>query len=277
MSLIEKLEKPNNEANLIMHNTTGASIHEGLSDQIIPENEFKKSQMSLSVNHNSIQTNVENSVESDEQYFKLCIHERDWLPGNLISWNIVNSVQNSKRTILVLSKDFIESIWFQVEFHTAYYQMLEDKIDRLIVVVKGPPKEELDKDLVFLLTTKTYLVWGEKWFWEKLRYALPHKKINTNFKSSDNKSANHIPSKGVTLNSNKNSVNNKSSEAMKDFCDKTIANHFNLNSYSNSSNNSKTAKTGPKSLRNSSTVLSQSDSRLRNGFENQSFVIESHT
>jgi len=176
MNLIEKLERPNNEANLILHNTTGASIHEGLSDQIIPENEFKKSQMSLSNNHNVI------SNSDDDSFFKLCIHERDWLPGNLISWNIINSVQNSKRTILVLSKDFIQSIWFQVEFHTAYYQMLEDKIDRLIVVVKGPlpPKEELDKDLVFLLSTKTYLVWGEKWFWEKLRYALPHKRFANN-------------------------------------------------------------------------------------------------
>lgn len=109
--------------------------------------------------------------------YRLCIHERDWLPGHLISWNIVNSVQNSRRTILILSKDFIKSVWFQVEFHTAYYQMLEDKIDRLIVIVRGelPPKNELDKNLAFLLTTKTYLVWGEKWFWERLQYALPHK------------------------------------------------------------------------------------------------------
>lgn len=109
--------------------------------------------------------------------YRLCIHERDWLPGHLISWNIVNSVQNSRRTILILSKEFIKSVWFQVEFHTAYYQMLEDKIDRLIVIVRGelPPKHELDKNLAFLLTTKTYLTWGEKWFWERLHYALPHR------------------------------------------------------------------------------------------------------
>lgn len=38
--------------------------------------------------------------------------------------------------------------------------MLEDKMDRLIVIVKGdlPDKEHLDKDLAFLLSTKTYLV-----------------------------------------------------------------------------------------------------------------------
>ncbi|XP_064481504.1 protein toll-like isoform X2 [Ornithodoros turicata] len=114
----------------------------------------------------------------NEEKFKLCIHERDWLPGYNISWNIVNSVQNSRRTILVVSKDFLESLWFQVEFHTAYYQMLEDRVDRLIVITKGdlPAKDSLDKDLRFLLSTKTYLIWGERWFWEKLRYAMPHRK-----------------------------------------------------------------------------------------------------
>lgn len=118
---------------------------------------------------------------ANEEQFKLCIHERDWLPGYNISWNIVNSVQNSRRTILVVSKDFLESLWFQVEFHTAYYQMLEDRVDRLIVITKGdlPSKDTLDKDLRFLLTTKTYLVWGERWFWEKLRYAMPHRKRAT--------------------------------------------------------------------------------------------------
>ncbi|KFM67733.1 Protein toll, partial [Stegodyphus mimosarum] len=117
-------------------------------------------------------------LEDKEPHFKLCIHERNWIAGNQISWNIFNSVHNSRKTILVISKEFLESMWFQVEFHTAYYQMLEDKIDRLIIIVKGelPQKDTLDKDLQYLLSTKTYLVWEEKWFWEKLKYAMPHKK-----------------------------------------------------------------------------------------------------
>ncbi|GFT16556.1 protein toll [Trichonephila clavipes] len=117
-------------------------------------------------------------LEQKEPRFQLCIHERNWIPGNPISWNIFNSVHNSKRTILVISKEFLQSMWFQVEFHAAFYQMLEDKIDRLIIIVKGelPPKDTLDKNLQYLLTTKTYLIWEEKWFWEKLKYAMPHKR-----------------------------------------------------------------------------------------------------
>lgn len=120
-------------------------------------------------------------IEELEPHFQLCIHERNWIAGNQISWNIFNSVHNSRRTILVISKQFLESMWFQVEFHTAYYQMLEDKIDRLIIIVKGelPPKDTLDKELLYLLSTKTYLIWEERWFWEKLRYAMPHKNQQT--------------------------------------------------------------------------------------------------
>ncbi|XP_023214061.1 protein toll-like [Centruroides sculpturatus] len=134
--------------------------------------------VSYSSNDRDIMMALLNELENKDPSFKLCIHERDWMPGNLISLNIVNSVQYSRRTILILTQDFLESVWFQVEFQTAYHQMLEDKVNRLIVIVKGdlPPKETLDKNLQVILSTKTYLVWGERWFWEKLRYAMPHKK-----------------------------------------------------------------------------------------------------
>lgn len=147
------------------------------NEEELDENKTFDAFISYSSADREIAMNLLDKLEKgDGPRFKLCIHERDWLAGNLISWNIVNSVQNSRKTILVLSKAFLESVWFQVEFHTAYYQMMEDRIDRLIVIVNGelPKKETLDKDLQFLLSTKTYLEWGERWFWEKLRFALPH-------------------------------------------------------------------------------------------------------
>lgn len=176
------------------------------------------------MNNSSNNISGKNSSDEKDLPYRLCIHERDWLPGHLISWNIVNSVQNSRRTILILSKEFIKSVWFEVEFHTAYYQMLEDKIDRLIVIVRGdlPPKNELDKNLAFLLTTKTYLTWGEKWFWERLHYALPHRSAPS---MSTNKSKNSVSIKQQPVrqhhhhyvpksigNSNKNDNTNKSSD-----------------------------------------------------------------
>ncbi|KAF7491731.1 Protein toll [Sarcoptes scabiei] len=259
MELIEKLEKPQDmqELNLILQNSL--SIHDSKVDQIVPENIFKKSS-TLKSNFSDFDKSETNTTDS----YRLCIHERDWLPGNLISWNIVNSVQNSKRTILILSENFIKSIWFQVEFHTAYYQMLEDKIDRLIVIVRGelPPKDELDKDLSFLLTTKTYLVWGEKWFWEKLHYAMPHKKQQPKrldkLQTEKEKLSHSIiqsPKYGIDLmngHQNESSKTNRlltkwsnqsksksinRTEAMKDYVDQTIASHFQLNTYTPPSSN----------------------------------------
>ena len=262
MEMIDKLEKPSDLTTssisfLKQQQSVGLpSIHEGKRDQIVPE--MNTSNYNRNKRNRGNEDVVDVQGDEDVNYFNLCIHERDWLPGNLISWNIVNSVQNSRRTVLILSQEFIKSIWFQIEFHTAYYQMLEDKMDRLIVIVRGelPPKEELDKDLVFLLTTKTYLVWGERWFWEKLRYALPHKSTGHNRKqqvitSDINKSSTldtttmnkknksisslfsspgNTLSNTLKLNGTNNSTSHRQSKSdlMKEFVDQTIADHFQL-------------------------------------------------
>ncbi|UYV67502.1 hypothetical protein LAZ67_5000948 [Cordylochernes scorpioides] len=117
-------------------------------------------------------------LESKAPFYTLCIHERDWTPGNLISANVIQSVQESRRTVMILSEVFLNSPWFAMEFQTAYQQMMEEKKDRMIIVIKGqlPDKSTLDSELQFLLQTKTYLEWNERFFWEKMRYALPHKK-----------------------------------------------------------------------------------------------------
>jgi len=110
--------------------------------------------------------------------FRLCLHYRDWLAGEWIPEQIDRSVATSKRTIVILSQHFLDSLWGQLEFRTAYQQVLKDKCMRLIIIIKDdlPPKEKLDKELASYLSMNTYLKWGDPWFWHRLRYALPHKK-----------------------------------------------------------------------------------------------------
>ncbi|XP_023242313.1 protein toll-like [Centruroides sculpturatus] len=113
-------------------------------------------------------------VDRLEPTYRLCIHERDWLAGSPISENIVHSVLNSRRTVILLSRQFLDSMWFSVEFRVAYNRMMEDQAYRLVLVLVEDLEnwKELEDDLRRLLSTRTYLKWGEKWFWEKLKYIL---------------------------------------------------------------------------------------------------------
>ena len=50
--------------------------------------------------------------ELEEEYgLKLCIHRRDFKAGWDIKWNIVNAIRNSNSSIIIMSQDYINSLW----------------------------------------------------------------------------------------------------------------------------------------------------------------------
>jgi len=60
-------------------------------------------------------------VQTLENYYvlKLCYHLRDFIPGIAVADNITNCIHKSKKTIVMLSKHFLESKWCMYEFHVA--------------------------------------------------------------------------------------------------------------------------------------------------------------
>ncbi|XP_037080595.1 protein toll-like [Pollicipes pollicipes] len=116
-------------------------------------------------------------LEQGEPKYSLCLHFRDWLAGEWITDQIQQSVQDSRRVIVVMSQNFIRSEWGRLEFLTAHKQALNDKRNRVIVVVYGelPDPAGMDPELRLYISMNTYLKWGDALFWERLRYALPHK------------------------------------------------------------------------------------------------------
>lgn len=113
-------------------------------------------------------------LENGDPAYKLCLHYRDFPVGAYIADTIVQAVESSRRTIMVLSENFIKSEWCRFEFKSAHHQVLRDRRRRLIVILLGEvPHKDLDPDIRLYLKTNTYLQWGDKLFWEKLRFALP--------------------------------------------------------------------------------------------------------
>ena len=116
-------------------------------------------------------------LESEDPPYKLCIHDRDFLVGAPIFQNIFDSVKTSRRMIMVLSNNFLQSEWCMLEFRAAHRKVLRDRTNYLIIVLLDDVDiKNLDDELNLYLRTNTYLKIDNKWFWERLRYALPQKR-----------------------------------------------------------------------------------------------------
>ncbi|KAH6945565.1 hypothetical protein HPB50_009016 [Hyalomma asiaticum] len=106
--------------------------------------------------------------------FSVCTYERNFKGGYLLQDIIRDAVECSRRTLLVLTGNFVESEWCRWEFRLAYQRALEDHINRLVVVLVGEVAPgSLDEDLRAYVQATNYVRWGEPNFWDKLVYSLP--------------------------------------------------------------------------------------------------------
>uniref|UniRef100_A0A2S2QAM5 Protein toll n=1 Tax=Sipha flava TaxID=143950 RepID=A0A2S2QAM5_9HEMI len=114
-------------------------------------------------------------LEGGSTPFKLCLHYRDWVVGDWIPSQIARSVEESRKTIIVLSSNFLESVWGLIEFRTAHMSALKDRQNRVIIILYGEISiKGLDPELKSYLSMNTYIKWGDYLFWERLKYALRH-------------------------------------------------------------------------------------------------------
>ncbi|KAL1434236.1 hypothetical protein MTO96_011876 [Rhipicephalus appendiculatus] len=108
--------------------------------------------------------------------FSVCTYERNFKGGFLLQDIIRDAVACSRRTLLLLTGNFMESEWCRWEFRLAYQRALGDHINRLVIVlVDEVPADSLDEDLQTYLRASNYVRWGEPNFWDKLLYSLPKK------------------------------------------------------------------------------------------------------
>ncbi|XP_013415453.1 toll-like receptor 13 [Lingula anatina] len=110
--------------------------------------------------------------------FKLCLHDRDFIVGHDIVDNIVDGIDVSRKTILVLSNNFAQSQWCQLELTMAQHKLFDENKDILVLILLEDIKpENLSNRLTLLLRKQTYIEWpseeeGQDLFWERVKAAL---------------------------------------------------------------------------------------------------------
>lgn len=128
------------------------------------------------------------SINRRPARFNLCIHGRDFVPGIPIIENIINSVQNSRHTIIILTPNFVQSRWAMEEFLQAYNQSINERRRHLIIVIlEEVSEDQMDPLLRRCLKTFTYIKVSDKLFYDRLTYSLSaDKKLSNDELSNEN-------------------------------------------------------------------------------------------
>nr|XP_057909091.1 toll-like receptor 21 [Doryrhamphus excisus]XP_057909092.1 toll-like receptor 21 [Doryrhamphus excisus] len=125
------------------------------------------------------------NLEGNGSCFKLCLHHRDFEPGRDIVDNIVTAVYGSRKTICVVSRNFLQSEWCSLEIQLASYRLFDEHRDVLLLVFLEPITEHQMSSyhrMRKVMLKKTYLRWpgsgginplqAQELFWKQLRKAM---------------------------------------------------------------------------------------------------------
>ncbi|XP_076026988.1 toll-like receptor 5 [Genypterus blacodes] len=113
---------------------------------------------------------------SEKNLLRCCFEARDFLPGEDYLSNIRDAVWGSRRTVCVVSKEFLKDGWCLEAFTLAQGRMLEELKNILIMLVVGKVAHyqlmKCDAVRAFV-KRREYLVWPEdpqdlEWFYQQL-------------------------------------------------------------------------------------------------------------
>ena len=126
-----------------------------------------------------VRTNLIRQLEEGNKPYNLCVHDRNFLPGEYIAVNIISAIEASRRTILVVTKKFIKSNWCYFETQAAQSHHILNQKKALIAIVFPGVHKAANKNRVLsqVLDMVTYLEWPAREeersdFWLKLKTAL---------------------------------------------------------------------------------------------------------
>ncbi|XP_046381345.2 toll-like receptor 4 [Haliotis rufescens] len=93
-----------------------------------------------------------------EGNLQLCLHHRDFIPGEEIAANILSAIQKSKLVVIVLSPNFLDSYWCRYEFEMARMEGLYTERNMVVLVKYQEVLPNLvPRDLLYMMHTQTFL------------------------------------------------------------------------------------------------------------------------
>ncbi|XP_065149348.2 uncharacterized protein [Paramisgurnus dabryanus] len=109
-------------------------------------------------------------------FLRLCLHGRDFQLGQDIVENITDSIYASRRTLCLVSRNYLRSTWCSLEMRLGTYRLQVEQRDILILVfLEKIPSRLLSYHhrLARLVKTRTYLDWPmdpemHEEFWDRL-------------------------------------------------------------------------------------------------------------
>ncbi|XP_008518915.2 toll-like receptor 6 isoform X2 [Equus przewalskii] len=116
----------------------------------------------------------------EKEDIRICLHERNFVPGKSIVENIINCIEKSYKSIFVLSPNFVQSEWCHYELYFAHHNLFHEGSDNLILILLEPiPQNNIPSKyhkLRALMTQRTYLEWPKEkskrgLFWANIRAA----------------------------------------------------------------------------------------------------------
>ncbi|XP_046577658.1 toll-like receptor 4 [Haliotis rubra] len=112
-----------------------------------------------------------------EKGLHLNIHSRDFLPGRPIAESIIDVIQRSRKTVLVLTPEFLKSTWCRYELQMANMESVTTDRDILVIlVIRHIPKCDIPPEIFYHFHNNTYLEYPDDGqtdlFWTTLSHSI---------------------------------------------------------------------------------------------------------
>ncbi|XP_063398492.1 toll-like receptor 4 isoform X1 [Mytilus trossulus] len=111
---------------------------------------------------------------------QLCLHRRNFLPGNDIATNITSAIHNSRKTIVIMSANYLASYWCMFEYNMAKMESIYERdCENILFLVFYEQMSACDLPLKILelVHCQSYIEYpndeyGDVVFWEQLQKAI---------------------------------------------------------------------------------------------------------